>query len=154
MQLAKDNIGLVHLLCSIAALVAGAYVLGTAKGTRAHKQAGYVYTILMVLVNVTAFSIYRLFGRFGPFHYAAVLSSLSIVLGMVPAIIRWPKTSWKQFHAPFMYYSVVGLYAAFVSEIVTRIPGLPFGTMVFVGTFIVMFIGVYFFQKNIKRWMN
>jgi len=51
-----------------------------------------------------------------------------------------------------MYYSVIGLYAAFLSEIVTRIPGLNFGIMVGVGTGLVMLVGITFFQMKKNKW--
>jgi hypothetical protein len=54
----------------------------------------------------------------------------------------------------FMYYSVIGLYAAFLSEIVTRIPGLNFGLMVGVGTGLVMLVGVTFFQMKKNKWVT
>ena len=38
----------------------------------------------MVGLNVTALSIYRLTGVFGPFHWAALFSLATIVAGVVP----------------------------------------------------------------------
>ena len=71
-NIVSGNIGLIHLIVSIIAMITGIFVLLTKKGTIKHKQIGYVYTVSMVLVNVTAFMIYRLFGGFGIFHFFAI----------------------------------------------------------------------------------
>lgn len=41
---------------------------------------------------------------------------------------------YKAVHVWFMYYSVLGLYAAFASELIVRIPDKPFYTMVGIAT--------------------
>lgn len=140
-----------HLLSAGVALISGSFVLLGTKGTRLHKKIGYTYVMSMIAVNVTAFCIYRLFGGFGPFHIAAIISLITLVLGMVPALLRTPK-NWFDLHFAFMYYSVIGLYAAFVSETLVRIPGTHFGSMVGFSTCIVMFAGMGFFQWQRKKW--
>jgi len=92
-----------------------------------------------------------LFGGWGTFHYAAVLSLLTLAMGFLPALARAP--GWKNWHVAGMYWSVIGLYAAFVSEIVTRIPGVNFGLMVGLATTAVMLAGAALFRRNRKRWM-
>ncbi len=151
-SLVHDPTGLIHLLSSIAALILGTIVLFNRKGTRFHKTCGYGYVLSMVILNITAFSIYRLFHGWGPFHYAALLSSATLIMGFLPAFFR--SRNWINWHVAGMYYSVIGLYAAFVSEVVTRIPGLPFSLMVGLGTALVMAIGIWGFQKNQKKWMS
>jgi hypothetical protein len=47
-HLVGDAYGLIHLISSIVALVAGALVLIMKKGTIRHKQIGYVYVVSMV----------------------------------------------------------------------------------------------------------
>jgi uncharacterized membrane protein len=76
--------GLIHLIISIIALVTGLVVLTTKKGTKNHKQIGYVYSISMILVNLTAFMIYKLYGKFGIFHWFAVISCLTLIAGLYP----------------------------------------------------------------------
>lgn len=149
-----NEIGLVHLISSFAALFLGTWVLAVTKGTRLHKQLGYAYVVSMVVVNITAFSIYRLFNGFGPFHIAAIVGSATLLAGMIPVVFRKHFPKWKRFHVAFMYYSVIGLYAAFVSEVVVRIPGVSFGWMVFVATLTVMIPAVIFFKRNSERWIN
>jgi hypothetical protein len=41
----------------------------------------------MLFLNLTALSIYHLFGRFGPFHVASVISLATICAGFVPAVL-------------------------------------------------------------------
>ena len=147
-----DIYGLIHLLASIVALISGSLVLIMAKGTRRHKQVGYVYIAAMILSLLTAFMIYRLFGGWGIFHYAALLSALTIVLGMIPALTQKPPTSWKYLHFSFMYWSVMGLYAAFVAELLTRVPDTPFYGMVGIATAAVMMLGGVFFAIKKSKW--
>lgn len=65
----------------------------TRKGTRRHHQIGLVYAVSMLGLNATAFLIYRLFGGFGAFHVAALLSLLTIFAGLLPAVRRRPRRS-------------------------------------------------------------
>lgn len=53
--------GTFHLIVSIIAMISGMMVLCRPKGTKRHKQVGYIYVVAMLLVNLTAFMIYRLF---------------------------------------------------------------------------------------------
>lgn len=151
-----DESGLVHLISSLAALLFGTWALAATKGTRLHKRVGYAYVASMIVVNATAFSIYRLFHGFGPFHIAALISSATLVAGMAPVLFRKYMPMWKRYHVAFMYYSVIGLYAAFVSEVVVRfpVPGVSFGLLVFMGTFFTMTIGIILFNRKVKRWTS
>lgn len=151
-SLVHSTTGLLHLVSACAALVLGTWVMAIRKATNNHKKIGYAYVASMVVLNITSFSIYRIFHGFGPFHIAAIISSLTLLGGMVPIVLR--TRGWFQLHMAFMYYSVIGLYAAFVSEVVTRIPGVNFGLMVGIGTAVVMFLGIYFFQRKRSSWTN
>lgn len=114
-----DWIGALHLITSIIALITGTMILSMKKGTDTHIKVGYVYAGAMVGVVATAFLIYRLFGGWGIFHWAALVSSLTLAGGMIPVLLRKPE-SWLSLHFSFMYWSVMGLYAAFVSESLVR----------------------------------
>ena len=127
------SIGLTHTASAVAALVAGAAVLLTRKGTRRHRQLGWAYVASMLLLNVTALLIYRLFGRVGPFHVAAVFSLATVVAGTLAAIgARRARANRNaadraravERHYQWMTWSYVGLAAAAVSEIATRMPAL------------------------------
>ena len=159
-----DNIvtgatGLIHLISSIIALITGVFVLTTAKGTKAHKQIGYIYVISMIILNITAFMIYRLFGKFGIFHWFAILSFLTLLLGIYPVLVKNFK-NYLLVHFNYMYWSVVGLYCAFCAEILTRIPfiydlpnkGQLFGILTGVSIFIVMTVPTIIFVKMKPKW--
>lgn len=149
-----DWMGFIHLQASLIALTSGTLVLWMRKGTREHKQVGYLYTASMLTVFITSFLIYRLWGGFGIFHFAAIMGFLTLMGGMVPVILKKPSGRWIGLHYSFMYWSVIGLYTAFVSETLTRIPETPFFGMLGIATFGVMIaatIGFYRYQKVWKR---
>ena len=68
-KLTSGLTGTFHLIVSIIAMISGMMVLCRPKGTKGHKQVGYIYVIAMLLVNLTAFLIYRLFGGFWDFSF-------------------------------------------------------------------------------------
>ena len=159
-----DNIvsgatGLIHLIVSIIALITGLVVLITTKGTKRHKQIGYIYAISMVILNITAFMIYKLFGKFGIFHWFALVSCLTLLLGIYPVLVKNFK-NYLLVHFNYMYWSVVGLYCAFCAEILTRIPfiyDLPnkrqlFGILTGVSIFLVMTVATIIFAKMKPKW--
>ena len=114
-------LGIVHTAVAVVALVAGAAVLARRKGTRAHRRLGWLYLASMLALNLSALAIYRLFGRFGPFHAAALASLATLVAGLVPARRRLPRERWLDRHAFFMAFSWIGLVAAAASEVATRV---------------------------------
>lgn len=151
-NLTHDNIGLIHLIFSILALITGTAIFIMKKGSKLHKQIGYSYNISMIGVVITAFMIYRLFGGFGLFHIAAIVSGLTLIAGMYPAFFMRHKEGWIGLHIGFMYWSVMGLYAAFVAETMVRIPETPFFGMVGIATAVVMGIGGFVFYRNRAKW--
>ncbi len=151
-NLVHSTTGWIHMFTAITAMGAGTLVLLIKKGTRAHRFWGYLYLYLMLTINGTAFMLYGLFGAFGPFHVAAVISLLTLLAGFVPVMRRKPAKKWLQQHFTFMYFSVVGLYAAFASETLTRIPKSPFFMMVFVASFSITTLGVLIYLKCKGNW--
>lgn len=135
-------------------MVIGTLVLLLPKGTRTHRFLGYLYFYLMIVMNGTAFMIYGLFGTFGPFHVAALASFATLMAGFIPVLRRKPANKWLILHFTFMYFSIVGLYAAFASEALTRIPKSPFFTMVIFASLTITGIGVMFYIKIRPRWSN
>lgn len=133
-------------------MVVGAFVLFTTKGTRQHKRIGYIYVFSMILVCGSALAIYQLTGRFGIFHVSAVVGFLTLAGGMMPMLIKSIDRKYKAVHFWFMYYSVLGLYAAFASEISVRIPDRPFYSMVGIATGTIFLIGTLFILKKEKVW--
>lgn len=117
-----EYISLIHILSSVAALVTGTLVLLLQKGSPLHIKIGYVYCVSMLGVLGTAFMIYKLFGGWGIFHWAAVISSFTLAAGMLPVLLKRPKQAYISLHFSFMYWSVMGLYAAFIAETMVRLP--------------------------------
>ena len=152
--LVGDTYGFIHLVSSIVALVTGTLVLIMKKGTVRHKQIGYVYVISMVFLLLTALMIYRLFNGWGIFHYTTIISLLTISLGMIPIWTKRPSRKWKYMHFSFMYWSVMGLYSAFVAEVITRIPETPFFGMVGVAFVLIMIAGGVCFGVNKSKWSS
>ncbi len=156
-----SNTGLIHFIASMFALLLGTLILVIPKGTSKHKIIGRLYALTMLVVLTTAFMTYRLFGTWGIFHWTAVISSLTLVCGIIPILIKRPTNNYISLHFSFMYWSIMGVYGAFVSETLVRMPkvvvesGIPnrfFYYMTGIGTAIVMGLGVYFFLKNKPKW--
>lgn len=148
----KSSLGWFHLATALLAMVAGAFVLAARKGTKRHKQVGYLYVFSMLLVCGSAMGIYRLTGTFGIFHITAIVGFLTLTGGMVPMLMKKVERKYKAVHIWFMYYSVLGLYAAFASELIVRIPDKPFYTMVGIATGSIFLIGTVFIFKKEKIW--
>ena len=149
-----STMGLFHLIVSVLALIFGSWVIFTEKGTTIHKRVGYVYLICMFLVNATALMIYRLTGSFGLFHIFAIYGLITISIGIGVAILRKPTKNWLTYHFYFMYWSVVGLYAAFAAEVSVRVPSTPFWWMVGISAGVVSVIGTIIYMKKKDVWMN
>ncbi|MCL6258563.1 hypothetical protein M3O96_05655 [Aquiflexum sp. TKW24L] len=150
----NNEIGLIHFIASVLALGLGSAVLLMTKGSKTHIRMGYLYVASMAVLLVTAFMLYNLFGKWGIFHYFAVVSSLTLALGMIPIFLRNQIKNWAYLHFSFMYWSVMGLYGAFVSEMMTRIPETPLYNMVAVATGGVMVIGGIVFGFYKPKWMK
>lgn len=148
----NSSLGWFHLLTAFAAMLLGAFVLATPKGTRRHKRVGYAYVFTMLLVCGSALSIYRLTGTFGIFHVTAIVGLLTLAGGMMPMFLKKIDPKYKATHLWFMYYSVLGLYAAFASELIVRIPDKPFYTMVGIATGTIFLVGTIFILRKEKVW--
>lgn len=149
-----STVGLVHLISALFAMVTGAIVLLNTKGGVFHKRAGYVYVVSMLVLNATAFMIYQLFGKFGPFHGLAIVSMIGIVGGMVPVLLQRRIGGWIYYHYYFMNWSVVGLYAAFWAETLTRtLPMGRFWPVVMGATAVTASIGSYLIRRNAARFL-
>lgn len=154
-----DLLGTIHLATAVLAIVSGAAVLLTGpKGARRHRQLGWVYVGAMLTLNGTAFMIYKLFGGFGPFHYAALFSLVTVSAGTLSAVAarrhRRARNARSRAlnverHYMWMTFSYAGLIAAFASETITRLPALRpvfgggkwFGLAVAAATIVVMVVG-------------
>jgi len=138
-----DVLGILHIVFASAALIFGAVVFARPKGNRRHRLIGRSYTASMIGLNGTALCIYDLFGGFGPFHWAALGSLVTVILGIVPAVRKQPTKSWIERHAQFMSWSYVGLLAAAAAEVFTRVPGLRFWWAVFAASLAIILAGAF-----------
>ena len=161
-NLISSSIGGIHLFFAMLALVLGTMVLFKTKGTATHKRIGYSYILSMLGVNITALMIYRLFGSFGIFHWMAIASLLTIIAGMIPMFLKKP-ASYISLHFNFMYWSVFGLYAAFMAETCVRFPdvviesGIPnhvFYNMTGIASGITIGIGFFISFWKRKDWIK
>lgn len=160
-NLVGGTTGWVHLLASVVALISGMFVLLSPKGTARHRRIGYFYSVSMVILLATSFFIYRLFGRFGIFHGLAILSSATLLAGLLPMLRGGVQRNIEQ-HLSFMYWSVAGLYAAFVAEVFVRLPRIiltPDGEPMFIfykmvgwAVGLVMAVAIFFFIRHKARW--
>ena len=147
-----SNIGVIHTAFAVIAMIAGLWVVFKPKGTKLHKRIGYTYVISMLSLCISSFWMHT-FGTFGIFHFASVVSLLGIIGGMIPALLR--TRNWLGYHYHFMSWSVVGLYAAFWSEVGTRIFDMRyFWWAVAVATFLTVFIGSKIISKNAKKLIS
>lgn len=148
-----STLGWIHTAFGIVALLAGITVLVIRKGTRWHRTLGQFYLTSMVGLNVTGLSIYNLTGYFGPFHWLALSSLLTLIAGMIPVFTRRPKGRWLEKHAIFINISFIGLVAATSAEITSRIPGLEsaFGLVVGGTSALVIGIGMALMFHNLPQ---
>lgn len=148
-----STLGWIHTIFGLVALAAGTAVLLIRKGTRWHRTLGHVYLTAMVSLNVSGLFIYNLYGHFGPFHWMALGSLLTLMAGMVPVFTRRPKGSWLEWHAVFINGSFVGLAAATAAEVTSRIPGTEdiFGLVVGVTSALVIGIGAALIHRSLPR---
>jgi uncharacterized membrane protein len=100
-----------HVAAASSALLAGAAVLLLPKGTQTHRVVGTVYVIALVLVNVAALSLHRE-NAFGVFHGLAVVSLVTIAVGLSPLLLGRRSPMVITTHAYCMTWSYAGLVAA------------------------------------------
>jgi uncharacterized membrane protein len=145
-------LGLVHILTAIAAIIFGAAVLLSRKGTARHKLMGRVYVAAMWALNITALMDYELYGYFGPFHWMALISLATVLVGHLAVLRKQP--GWKQSHAYMMGGSYVGLMAAAVAETASRVPGWSFAYSVIISSVLTIFVGVWMMNVYTPRALN
>ena len=114
--------GQIHLISGIVALIFGGAVLVAKKGTQIHRKVGYLYIVSMAILIISSFFVYRLFGKFGIFHVLSLVSTFSLLAGMIPMSKKVRTLKDFETHFKRMYWSVAGLYAAFAAESFVRIP--------------------------------
>ncbi len=115
----QSTTGLIHTLAALCALLTGIVIFSRAKATSFHRALGYVYSISMTVMIVTAFFIYHLTKSFNLLHIFAIATCPPLILGFSAAFQR--RSGWVARHYHWMCYSYMGLCAAFVAETSIRI---------------------------------
>ena len=111
--------GLIHTLSALCALLTGVVIFSRPKATSFHRALGYVYSVSMTVMLVTAFLTYHLTKSFNFLHIFAIASCPPLILGFLAAFRH--RSGWIARHYYWMCYSYIGLCAAFVAETATRI---------------------------------
>ena len=116
----EQAIATVHIVAALSALLAGASVLLTPKGTHNHRAIGTVYVVALVLVNVAALSLHRE-NVFGVFHALAGASLVTIAVGLSPLLAGKRSETVIATHAYCMTWSYAGLGAAGCGQLTVAI---------------------------------
>ena len=148
-HLLEHPLGLVHFISALAAIIFGAAVIFSMKGSKRHKLIGRAYVIAMWVLNITALMDYELYGYFGPFHWMALISLATVIFAHLAVLRKRP--NWRQAHAYLMAWSYVGLIAAAVAETASRVPGWSFGYSVIISSVITLLIGMQLINVLIPR---
>jgi uncharacterized membrane protein len=116
-------LGTLHWLAATLALLVGGAQLAQAKGTAGHRRLGWVYAVLVLVLNVSALFLYRETGTWNLFHWLAVLSlaTLLVALGGFAAFGR----RWWVPHAYVMGGSYLGIVLAGLFQLATHLPDRP-----------------------------
>jgi uncharacterized membrane protein len=107
----EQAVATAHVGAALSALLAGVAVLLLTKGTHTHRTIGTAYVVALVLVNLAALSLHRE-AVFGVFHWLAVASLVTLVVGLTPLLVGKRSPSVIATHAFCMTWSYVGLAAA------------------------------------------
>ena len=102
----------VHTALGVIALVSGAWNLLARKGTGRHRVVGWVYAGAMAGLVGTSFSIFELFGGFGPFHAMSIVSGGTLALALYFPLRRGRYENWLEHHYMWITWSYVGLVMA------------------------------------------
>ena len=111
----------IHTLFSILALFCGVIFL-IPRGTKRHKQLGYVYSFSMLICLITSFWLYELWGKFGVYHVLSIVSFVTLMIALYfPLKARYLK-NWGDYHLIWMGYSYIGLVMAGGSHLFGVVP--------------------------------
>jgi uncharacterized membrane protein len=124
-------LGWIHSLACVAALLLGALMIVSAKGTPAHRRNGRLYVIAMVAANLLSLDIYKgdigahgfAPGTFGFFHWLAVAALVFVLAGFYAAS-RQARGFWAYLHPASMVLSYYVLVGGLINEAFARIVAL------------------------------
>ena len=118
--------GAIHTVPSIAAMLLGAIILASRKGTDRHRLLGDIYFFVMLLVSLSALPIFKVelaavkSGSFGFFHWLTIFTLFVIAVGYYTAP-RQQNTLAAYLHPTCMITSYYLLLAATINELFSRI---------------------------------
>jgi len=99
---------IIHLIAASTALLLGALILFTQKGTTRHKFLGRTWAIAILITAIGSFAI-QISGQFSPIHILSIVSLISLFVGI--SAIR--KGNVKA-HKGTMVGGYTGLFIAFL----------------------------------------
>lgn len=154
----RGTVGLIHTVAAVLALLAGFIIFVRPKATPLHRVLGYVYSVSMAVMLITAFFTFNLTKSFNFLHVFAIVSCPPLIIGFLAVFNKRP--GWFSKHYEWMCYSYLGLVAAFISETTTRIlmpylveqyqvrSMLPFWVIVGTCTAVIIYAGVRLIERN------
>lgn len=102
----------IHILVAVSALFLGAFVLLNRKGTNAHKLAGRVFGLLMLVTAITAIFIRQL--NNGSFSWLHIFVPITFIgLYQVISSIRKGNVKAHKRHVLTMYFAALLIPGAF-----------------------------------------
>jgi uncharacterized membrane protein len=97
-----------HLVCAIIAFALGAYQLLAKKGSYLHRQIGYIWSVMMVVIAASSFWIKEImpnsiFWGYSPIHILSIA-----VLFQIPLAIYFARQGKIHLHKKIMFYNYIG----------------------------------------------
>jgi len=111
-----------HTLLSIAALIAGAFVIMTLVKNRRPDIWTLVFFATMIATDVTGFLFP--FGKLLPSHYTAILSLALLVLALLGQYVFHFAGAWRGVYALTMGIAVYLNYFVLITQLFLKVPAL------------------------------
>lgn len=112
-----------HVIIILPAVPLGAWVLWRPKGTPAHKLAGRIWAVLMLITAVDSYWLRTVGGGLGPIHLLSALTLVSIPMG-----VHYIRRGDVAAHVRSMRGNYIGLCLAGAAAL---IPGRFLGQLIF-----------------------
>lgn len=132
MQIIHDIWGATHTAAALVALITGAFVLIRPKGDGQHRLTGYTYFVAFWVLILAGLPMAE--NGITAFHWLSLISAATLIAGlwMILAAKRARTAKGRAQlvfgHYKFMAWSYIGLVAAGVSQLATRL-AVAFGGM-------------------------
>ena len=119
-NLEMSQLGWIHSLLCVLALVAGLLNIVLPKGKQLHRRIGQIYVVSLIAVCVTSLGIYRGHKFWFP-HWTALITLGLIAIAWCSVRFKWPKRSWIYVHQISMLLSYYMLIGGGVNEVFLRV---------------------------------